>query len=627
MCGIAGIISYEDLGKTWPEQMLYGMTQALSHRGPDGSGRFYEPGIFLGHTRLAIIDVSDFGRQPMVSADKRFVISFNGEIYNFADLRRQLEKHGYNFRSRSDTEVLLYAWAHWNRAALEIIDGIFAFAVYDRKEKSLTLVRDHMGVKPLFYYEHKKQVFFASEPGAMFGPHNPYPDIDEEDLDAYFTFNYTPAQRTGFKGVYALPPGCILTVNSNGVSLSRYWASENLLGMQAEPHNPVEQFSELLKISCASQTVSDVPLGLFLSSGLDSFAVADAVVSSKKNPTSFTLGFEEKKFDESQFAQEYARHLNIGNKTVTFDWSEQSLRETLDAMNELLADASCFPIYQLSKFAKESVTVVLSGDGGDELLAGYGTYLAGNITTFLRMAPDSALQVLAHLGSYLPSDNQPYGWRIVINRLISSTLEGPGRDHASFRRIFSRELKVRLYEPELLKKVRGFDPVEEYTNLIYKAPKSRSYLFGRQYADLTFHLPSILAKVDRMSMAHGLEARVPLLSKHFVEFCSNLPDQFKYKRGKGKRILRDALSGRIPAGGLKRLKKGFLPPVDKWFRVNGPMSIVFREFLDVGKSQLGWLKWKEVEKLWEEHRAGKVDAGMALLGILQFINWRLKCHN
>jgi len=627
MCGITGVFSYADSKKTWLRKDLDAMIDKLAHRGPDDRGIFVEPALFLGHTRLAVIDLSLGGHQPMFTTDKRYVISYNGEIYNFKEIRKELEANGYHFISNSDTEVLLAAWQEWQEACLEKIDGIFAFALFDRKDKKLFLVRDHLGVKPLFYTVYRDQVFFASELMALFGPLNPCPECSVEDLETYFTFNYLPAPRSGLKSVYQLPPGCILTVNRNGEKLSHYWKPEYKTTIEPWSNKLTERFKELLSSTVKRQLISDAPLGLFLSGGLDSFAVALSAVAAGQHPTAFTIGFEDDKFNEIPAASHYAQHLKISNETLIFAWTEKEINETLGAMNELLADASCFPVYQLSKFTREKVTVALAGDGGDELLAGYDTYKAGEITPYIRMVPRILRRSIRRLSRYLPSGNQRYDARMVAERILDASDEVKGRDHASFRRIFSPTMKKRLYNADFFRKIEQFDPVGEYAKLMKEVPLERSYLAARQHADLRFHLPSILAKVDRMSMANGLEVRVPFLSKQLVEFCLNLPDEAKRYRNRGKRILREAIAGKTPHESFSRPKAGFLPPVDKWFRGNGPMNDVFGDYLFIAKSSIPYLQWDEVNKLWEEHKRGTIEAGFMLLGILQFINWSRQCES
>lgn len=606
---------------------MQSMVQAVSHRGPDGSGIYVGPGLFFGHARLAVIDLSLAGKQPMLSSDSRYVITFNGEIYNFRELRNELKTKGHEFFTGTDTEVLLAAWCHWGAKCVERLDGIFAFGLYDRPQRRLFLVRDHLGIKPLFYRETKGSILFASEPLALLGQFHEHPEVLPEDLDCYFTYNYLPAPRTGLKGVHQLPGGHLLTVDMRGIRLSRYWTPEYTLDLPDYNRDLIEKFEATLDESVCSQTVSDAPLGLFLSGGLDSYSVALSTVCSGITPRSFTLGFENPAHDERQAATEYASHLGIQNDACQFVWTSTEIREALGVMGELLADSSCFPLYQLSRLARKQATVILAGDGGDELLAGYDTYRAGEITPLIRCFPSWVTDGVKRLARLLPSDSQRYGKRMVIERLLSAAAAGLKRDHASFRRIFWDEHKLLLYDPAFFESVRHSDPVGEYAALMDEVPKERSYLTARQHADLLFHLPSILAKVDRMSMACGLEVRVPLLSKKMLEFCCRLPDDAKRKGRLGKLILRDAVSRRIPASALKRPKAGFLPPVDSWFRINGPMIEVFGDFLAEARTRaLPLLSCDEVERFWGSHRRGKVDGGFVLLGILQYINWSLKCQ-
>lgn len=600
------------------------MLQRVRHRGPDGEGCYCEAGLFLGHARLAVLDVSHAGQQPMFSQNRRFAISFNGEIYNFKELRAQLEKSGHQFSSRSDTEVLLAAWREWGEASLSKLDGIFAFALFDRLERVLYLVRDHVGVKPLYYQLREGTLFFASELLALFSEINPLPGQNQEDLDAYFTFNYLAAPRTGLYGVKQLEAGCILRMDTNGSRISRYWHPPH--NEQLTPWSPetVDRFRAILFKSVKSQLVSDVPLGVFLSGGLDSYAVALAAVAAGKLPKAYTIGFAEDKFDETKNAAESAAYLGIEQVKIQFEWSEAVIEKTLSSLGELLADASCFPLYQLSASARKQATVILAGDGADELLAGYSTYLASDLTPYARMLPAAARCMLRRGARFLPSDNERYGRRMVLERFLDAADEGEKRDHASFRRIFGNSLKQRLYNPEFLKETALSDPVGDYAGFMDKIPSDRSYLSARQHADLFFHLPGILAKVDRMSMAHGLEVRVPLLAKEMVEFCINLDDNAKRTLFTGKRIMKSTLSGQIPPAALKRRKAGFLPPVDSWFRA-APMNNVFGDYLQTARRSLTVLNWDEVERFWQEHQQGRIEGGFVLLGILQYINWSLKC--
>ncbi|MBF0192915.1 MAG: asparagine synthase (glutamine-hydrolyzing) [Magnetococcales bacterium] len=623
MCGIVGLFTTPPYKRLWPQEGLDAMVEALKHRGPDGSGKHVEEGLFLGHTRLAVLDLSPAGQQPMISKDGRFVISYNGEIYNFRELAYELTDLGQQFTTTTDSEVLLAAWSVWGEKTLDKLDGIFAFAIYDRLQKTLYLVRDHLGVKPLFYWQNGNETAFASEPLAMFGPIIPYPKPDPIDLDVYFTFNYLPAPHSGLKNVKQLPPGHMLVVSNKGSKLTKFWQLSIQTTTKPWKPNLIEEFHDLLQKSVKSQLVSDAPLGLFLSGGMDSAAVALAVNNSGHKHTAFVQGFNEIAFNEAPAAIELANYLGIEAKTSTFSWNQDWILNTLGAMQELLADASCFPIYQLAKFTKQDSTVILAGDGGDELLAGYDTYKASQLMPIIRKIPAPLRNTALNLARFLPADNRRYSMRMVTERLLQAAKAGPLKDHASFRKIFSDSMKVRLYDPDFLQAVLASDPINDYAEKMLDIPDERSQLTGWQLGDLNHFLPSVLAKVDRMSMACGLEVRVPLLRRELVEFCFQLPDEAKRHNGKGKRILREAISPHLPRGHLQKPKAGFLPPVDSWFRKPGPMSNVFQDHLSWAKSQqLGWLNWSEVEKSLEEHKKKKINAGFTLLGVLQFINWQ-----
>ena len=622
MCGIIGLFDLSGRKHIWPDDKFSKMVENLGHRGPDGRSQVIEPGIAFGHTRLAVLDVSNAGRQPMESADGQLLISYNGEIYNFQTLRDELSLKGHRFKSGSDTEIILAAWREWGTKSIDRLRGIFAFAIYDRLTHEMFLVRDRLGVKPLFFFQDEQVIAFSSEPLAMFGPIIQVPDIVPEDLDAFFTFNYLAAPRTGLKGCRQIKPGHFLHVKNNTVTEETYWSVSFPSTISQWGDDLVSQFGNTVNNSVNQQLVADVPIGVFLSGGLDSFSIANAAQkNSVKQLATFTLGFSDQAFNESGAAAEYASHLGLTNHCEVFDWNEGEILRILSQMKELLADSSCFPVNQLSRMARQHVTVALSGDGGDELLAGYDTYKADQLMPYLRMIPSIFRRAALSLVPFLPSGGQRYGIRMIAQRMLMSAEEPTGRDHATYRRIFSNTDKRELYSSEFLSVLKESDPVDDYARLIKEAPPEITFLKACQRADLIFHLPSVLAKIDRMSMAHGLEVRVPLLDELVTSFCLSLPDEAKRHKGVGKRILREYLKEQIPQQALNRPKAGFLSPVDDWFRTDKSMMAVFGDFLSVSRNSIGWLDWDSVDDLWSEHRRNKIDAGFRLLGILQFMNW------
>ncbi len=625
MCGIIGLFHHAGDALPLSEAQAEAMLDRLAHRGPDGRGRVIEPGLFLGHVRLAVLDVTEASAQPMASSDGRLLLSFNGEIYNFRELRRELEALGHGFRSQGDTEVLLAAWRQWGPACVERLRGMFAFALFDRTERRLHLVRDRLGIKPLFWFSDGCRLTFASEPQAMFGPALPLPEADPLDLDAFFTFNYLAAPRTGLKGVRQLPPGCRLTVDAQGLREDCYWQP----ALRPErPWSPglAEEFRALTAQAVTRQMVSDVPVGVFLSGGLDSFLVAASAGRPSALVGSYTLAFSDPVFDESPIAEAYAAALGLPGTQVGFAWDQDQLQATLADMRELLADPSCFPLHQLCRAARRTATVVLSGDGGDELLAGYDTYRVGPLSARLHHLPPQLRQLGLRAAALLPRTGR-YAPRMVLERLLLASAEPAPRDHASFRRIFQPHHKQALYHPDFKALLRDADPVEDYAGFARRAKAAgASELGARQQADIQFHLPALLAKVDRMSMAHGLEVRVPLLDEDVVGFAAGLADDAKRQGKRGKRILREAVAPVIPPRALALPKAGFLPPVDAWFRHDAAMRTAFGDLLAWARPNLGWLDWAAVEALWLAHRQARIDAGMVLLSILQFMNWSRQCR-
>jgi len=625
MCGIVGAFSRMEPQHAWPREVMESCLERLAHRGPDGSHMSVEPGLFLGHTRLAVLDLSQAGRQPMSTPDGRYSVVYNGEIYNFRELRATLEGLGHAFATGTDTEALLAAWAQWGPDCLARLDGIFAFGLFDRREKKLHLVRDHFGVKPLYYHDDGRVLAFASEPFALLGTLLPTPEPDPRDLDFYFTFNYMPAPCSGLTGLRQLPPACHLQAGEDGLRMARFWRLE-AADVPSDEAAALEGLGELLDRAASAQTASDAPLGVFLSGGLDSLAVAEAVSRAAGiKPEAFTLGFAQSRFDETRAAAEHAEHLGLSNAARRFDDGPECMAQTMRAMTCLHMDASNFPMHQLCGFARKSVTVALGGDGGDELLAGYDTYRAGEFTGLAGALPAPVLGLMARAARLLPAGNRAYGLDMVAGRFLDAAAEGPGRDHCSFRRIFAPALKRELYSRDFQRLARGFDPVGEYAALLDRDGLPPASLKARQIADLTFHLPSILTKVDMMSMAHGLEVRVPLLNPELAAYCLGLARSLKRKGSQGKLALRRALRNRVPPGALRLPKAGFLPPVDAWFMPGGALDQIFADLLDWAGPRLDWLRWDRAAALREAHRAGRVKEGFVLLGILQFMNWSRVC--
>jgi asparagine synthase (glutamine-hydrolysing) len=546
------------------------IVDTLSHRGPDDKGIYQDQNIGLGHRRLSILDTSVRGRQPMSTSDNKVWIVYNGEIYNFENLKKTLEEKGHLFLSTSDTEVLLHAYLEWETKCVNFLNGIFAFAIWDSRYNRLWLVRDHIGIKPLFFSEHKGTVYFASEVSTLLT----FPDIPKDPdpfgIDAYFTFGYVPAPQTGYKHIKQLLPGQYLLFEQEAKKFREYWnlPLENPK-IKLDEQDCVEEFDRLFTKVVSRQMVSDVPLGAFLSSGTDSFAVVRAMRKSNlKEISAFSIGFDDKRYNELPYTELAAKALGVSliSKCLSSDFNE--LLERINPhCSEPFADSSCLAVYLLSKLASEHVKVVLSGDGADELLGGYSVYKANNYADIYRKIPEFIRsEIIKPIAYWLPDIGGKYTLREKTRRFIYGAEKGKFRDHASWRTIISQELKKQIYTPEFWKEVKDFDPIDLYVEYLYHAKKRGASDFDCYlYADMRFYLPNdMLVKVDRMSMAHSLEVRVPFLDLEMIDFCWRLPQRLKIKNGKLKYIIRKSISDSYPASLQKLPKSGFnvAPPTN-----------------------------------------------------------------
>jgi len=564
MCGIVGYFDYQRLDFQLSPENFKQMVDSMIHRGPDGRGCYQEPGIGLGHRRLAILDVDgDRASQPMAIEERGIWLTYNGTIYNFRELKKELEFLGHRFFTVSDTEVLLHAYLEWGLECLEKLNGIFAFAIWDKSKSRLWLVRDPLGIKPLFYSDGNGKIVFASEVPALFH----FPGLSREPdlfgMDAFFTFGYVPAPMTGHKAIRQLMPGEYLLIENGKKTFKKFWD----LPLGASKHKDSEQelleeFSRLLKQAVECQMVSDVPLGAFLSSGTDSFAIVQAMQQvNKGRTTAFNMGFNNRKFDELDSTKISADALDVKLIAQRMDLDVESLiREVSPHVQEPFADSSSLPTYLLCKMASKYVKVVLGGDGADELLGGYEVYKANDLARCYRRIPQVIREKLIRpLVRSIPDFGGKYSFQEKAGRFMYGSQQGAGRDHASWRIMLPQYLKKKLYTPEFFNEVKDFDAIGIYEKSILRAREQGcSFLDSYLYADLTFYLPNdMLVKVDRMSMAHGLEVRVPFLDLNLVEFCWRLPENMKIRGGKLKYILRKMLGETYPKE-LRRLpKSGF----------------------------------------------------------------------
>jgi len=614
------------------------MASSLVHRGPDGTNLWCDwgAGVGLGHTRLAIVDLSAAASQPMISADGRYVISYNGELYNTEDLRDELGPARLNWRSRSDTEVLLEACAAWGvEAALRRVNGMFALALWDRQMRTLSLARDRLGIKPLYWGLFGGLLLFGSELKSLRAHEGWRPEIDRDALAAYMRLGYVPAPRTIYRGVSKLEPGRVLTLPPAGSpAISAYWdmAEVERAGREArgklDEAAAIERMHALLSDAVRRQLVSDVPLGVFLSGGIDSSTVTALMqVNSSKPVKSFSIGFRETGFDEAEAARAVARHIGTDHTDlyVEPDHALEVVPRLADYYDEPFGDPSQIPTYLLSEMTRRHVTVALSGDGGDELFAGYDRYfLARTVGRWIGRVPRAARAPLASVMRAIPLRAGNALGRLVMPRgRISEAGEKLHRVAAMLRNggdgVY-REILSHWRAPEEL--VLGG---EEAKGLLWDTDLPRTLpnaLERMQYLDTITYLPDdILTKVDRASMAVSLEARVPLLDHRVVELAWALPPELKARNHGGKWLLRQILYKHVPRALVDRPKMGFAVPIAEWLR--GPLRDWAEDLLDEPRMRKdGILRAELVRRDWHDHLAGRRNRQYQLWDVLMFQAWQ-----
>ncbi len=624
MCGIVGILHTRS--RTTPDRALLGrMNDSQAHRGPDEAGLHLEPGLGLGHRRLSIIDLAT-GQQPLFNEDGSVVVVFNGEIYNFVELTIELQAAGHVFRTHSDTEVIVHAWEEWGGDCVKRFRGMFAFAVWDRNRRQLFLARDRLGIKPLYYtLLADGELLFGSELKTLLAHPDLRRAIDPRSVEDYFAYGYVPEPRSILADVYKLEPGHTLTVAGDARALPAplaYWDLAFSTSYAGSFDAAAAELLERLREAVRIRLVAEVPLGAFLSGGVDSSAVVATMAGLDSRPVkTCSIAFDDPQFNEAEFAAEVAARYHTDHRVYTADPDDFSLVDRLaELYDEPFADSSAMPTYRVCEAARRRVTVALSGDGGDESFAGYRRYRLHLYEERVRGWLPLQLRrpVFGALGQCFPkADWAPRHFR------AKSTLQGLARDsvdgyfHSVSR--MTDEHRAALFSADFKRELQGYHAREVLRGHAARA-QVEDPLSLVQYLDLKTFLVAVLHKVDRASMAHALEVRVPLLDHHLVEWIATLPPGWKLHGHEGKYLFKKALEPQLPHNVMYRPKRGFDVPLARWFR--GPLRERLRSAV-LGATLVGTGLFDEayLRQLVDQHESGRCDNSAMLWELLMYASF------
>lgn len=621
MCGISGIWNYKT-GAPADRDTLCRITEAIAHRGPDGHGYYFGPGPGLGHRRLAIIDLEG-GTQPLCNEDGTVWIVFNGEIYNYPDLRRELLGRGHTLKTRSDTEAIVHLYEDYGEGCFEKLRGMFAIALWDTKKQTLILSRDRLGIKPLFYGIGEQGIVFGSELKCVRDSGQVPLRVDPTAIADLFTFYYLPGPKTIYKDVYSLRPGAFLKVTTEGVVEKKYWdLSGEVLELPSEQAY-VDRLEEVLDESVRCHLLSDVPVGAFLSGGLDSSAVVALMSRAVTTPImTCSIGFPEESYNELSRARAIADHFRTDHHELVVTPEPAKVMEQLVGnYDQPFPDHSAIPTYYVSKLARERVKVVLSGDGGDENFGGYSRYARHALLGRIREAiPELLLRPFAGAAGDRMHGALP--WRLL--RVAHQLAVGAREGYLHGITIADAALRARIFSPELKSELKDYDPLNQFRELYDQAP-GEDPLSKIFYLDIkTYLVDDILQKVDRASMAHSLEVRVPLLDHQVVEFAYSLPLALKLRDGSGKYILKRAVERHLPDGHANLPKKGFNMPMQPWMQ--GALRGWSENILL--NTSTPYLNPAGIGQVWNEFQKGSTHLKDILAVLLNYqLSARLWCTN
>ncbi len=616
MCGICGVLYFRDK-KPVHESLLKSMCDEMAHRGPNDEGYYKDKHLGFGHRRLSILDLSG-GHQPMTNEDEKVWIVFNGEIYNYIALRHELEQKGHKFSSNCDTEVIIHAWESYGESCVDHFQGMFAFAIWDKKTKTFFMARDRIGIKPLYYYLKDGKLIFASEIKAILQEESVERSVRLNSLDHFMTYGYTSSDTTMFENIQKLPPGYWMRIKDNDVKIHQFWD----LKFDPEDHHEdsyyEEQLTCIFENSVEKRLQSDVPLGVFLSGGLDSSAIVAEMNHLGVNPLqTFSVGFDRKGYSELNYAKMVADYFKTDHHEiqVTAKMYRDFFPQFIWHQDEPMTDPATIALYYVSKLANESVTVVLTGEGSDEIFAGYERYLGEKIAEWFARYP-------AWLRSdLLPALMRPFHKMEKLQKIRQSleysTLE---ERFVALRTIYSESAKESLYQSSLMKSVNVDNDVKKFENYLQEVTIPNP-LNKMLYLDTKLWLPEdLLMKKDKMGMAASIEARVPFLDHELVEFAATIPHHLKIRKLQGKYILRKVMQDKLPQPIIQRKKMGFPVPLEDWFRneLNEPLV---ETLTSQAARNRGYFQNSYVQTIIDEHTKNSRNHGFLLYQLLCFEMW------
>jgi asparagine synthase (glutamine-hydrolysing) len=618
VCGIAGKV---DFGGAADPATVARMCAVMEHRGPDSRGVRIEGGAALGAQRLAIIDV-EHGDQPVTNEDGTVIAALNGEIYNFGELRDRLLRAGHTFKSYVDTEVLAHLYEEHGERMVDELRGMFAFAIWDARRQRLFLARDRPGKKPLFWARRGQRVWFASELRALLADPDLRTEVDPRAVDAYLALQYVPHPLSAFKGIEKVPPATTLSVTRDDARRERYWSLDygrKLDGLSFDEAK--ERVRAAIDEATRIRLMSEVPLGAFLSGGVDSSAIVACMAQHMSEPVkTFSIGFPEREFDELSHARKVAERFGTEHHEFVVEPDALSIMPKLALhYGEPYADPSAIPSFYLSELTKKHVTVALNGDGGDESFAGYSRYRANRMLGWLR-SQAAPLRALGAAARRLPEGARDNSARARARRILATSGMTPADRYLSWMSPFPAERRRELLAPDLAASLDGADPAAGIHEA-WAASRGDDLLDVMLDADVQTYLPDdLLVKIDIATMAYSVEARSPLLDHEVMELAASLPADYKLSGGVTKRVLKEAFRGVVPDDILDRPKQGFGVPLRHWFR--DELRDMPREMLlDSGARTGDWLRREEVERLIDEHRAERADHSLRLWTLLQLETW------